>query len=239
MVRLLPRVAAIALSAWVCWSCGSDPSSTQSDAGRDGYAMGGSSPDASAETGSADNDAGNDAEGGVDASDGAVADALAALDGTSMAFTLTSSAFTNMEDINVMSGCGTTMSPPLAWTPGPPGTQSYGLVLTDPSGFYYWAIWDIPGATMSLLRGVDNAAMPAVPAGSEQITPGQYMSTLPGYAGPCPQLLTPCTFALYALSVATLPGVTPASTGADVFAAIQANALASATLVALAMNPRL
>jgi hypothetical protein len=41
------------------------------------------------------------------------------------------------------------------------------------------------------------------------------------------------------LSVATLPGVTPASTGAAVFAAIQANALASATLIALAMNPRL
>lgn len=239
MVRLLPRAAAIASSASVCWSCGSDPSSTQSDAGRDGYAMGGSSPDASTETGSADNDAGNDADGGVDASDGAVADALADVDGTSMAFTLTSSAFTNMDEFPAGSACGSIMSPPLAWTPGPPGTQSYGLVLTDPSGFYYWAIWDIPWTTMSLPQGVDNAALPAVPAGSEQITPGQYMSTLPGYAGPCPHLLTPCTFALYALSVATLPGVTPASTGADVFAAIQANALASATLIALAMNPRL
>jgi phosphatidylethanolamine-binding protein (PEBP) family uncharacterized protein len=93
---------------------------------------------------------------------------------------------------------------------------------------------------MSLPRGVDNAAMPAVPAGSEQVTPGQYMSTLPGYAGPCPNLSeTPCTFALYALSVATLPGVTPASTGADVFAAIQANALASAKLIARVTNPRL
>ena len=156
-----------------------------------------------------------------------------------MAFTLTSSAFTNMDEFPAGSACASNTSPPLAWTPGPPGTQSYGLVLTDPSGFYYWAIWDIPGTTMSLRQGVDNAALPAVPAGSEQITPGQYMSTLPGYAGPCPHLLTPCTFALYALSVATLPGVTPASTGADVFAVIQANALASAKLIGLAMNPRL
>jgi phosphatidylethanolamine-binding protein (PEBP) family uncharacterized protein len=233
-VRLLLRGAAIAIAASACWSCGSDPNSTQPGPGRDSDAMGGSSPDAGADAGPAD----HDAEGGMDAS-GAVADALAEVEGASTAFTLTSSAFTNMEDINVMSGCGTTMSPPLAWTPGPPETQSYGLVLTDPSGFYYWAIWDIPGTTMSLPQGIDNAAMPAVPAGSEQITPGQYMSTLPGYAGPCPHLLTPCTFALYALSVATLPGVTPASTGAAVFAAIQANALASATLIALAMNPRL
>jgi hypothetical protein len=126
MVLLLPRVAAVAFAALVCWSCGSDPSSTQSDAGRESGAMGGSSADASA--------ADNDAKGGSDASDEAVADALAEVDGASKAFTLTSSGFTNMEDINVMSGCGSTMSPPLAWTPGPSGTQSYGLVLTDPSG---------------------------------------------------------------------------------------------------------
>jgi hypothetical protein len=198
--------------------------------------MGGSSPDASADSGPPD----NDAERSTDASDGAVADVLAEVDGGSTAFTLTSSAFTNMQDINAMSGCGSNMSPPLAWTPGPPGTQSYGLVLTDPMGFYYWAIWDIPGTTTSLPQGVDNVTMPAVPAGSEQIAPGEYMSTLPGYAGPCPDLPeTPCTFALYALSAAILPGVTPASTGADVFAAIQANAVASAKLIALATNPRL
>jgi Raf kinase inhibitor-like YbhB/YbcL family protein len=236
MVRLLLRGAAIAFAASACWSCGSDPNSTQPGPGRDGGAMGGPLPDAGADTGPA----ADDAEGGMDASDGAVADALAEVDGASTALTLTSSAFTNMDDINVMSGCGTTMSPPLAWTPGPSGTQSYGLVLTDQSGFYYWAIWDIPATTMSLPQGIENAAMPAVPAGSEQITPGQYMSTLPGYTGPCPTgLEVPVTFALYALSVATLPGVTPGSTGAAVFAAIQANALASAKLIARATNPRL
>jgi phosphatidylethanolamine-binding protein (PEBP) family uncharacterized protein len=82
---------------------------------------------------------------------------------------------------------------------------------------------------------VDHAAMPATPAGSEQIASGLDMSTWSGYAGPCPLPPgTPYTFAVYALSVATLPGVTTSSTGAAVFAAMQASTLASAKLTGLA-----
>ncbi len=126
--------------------------------------------------------------------------------------------------------------PPLEWTPGPAGTQSYGVVLTDAQGLYYWVLWDIPATTTSLPQGVDHVAMPATPAGSEQIASGLDMSTWSGYAGPCPLPPdTPYTFAVYALSVATLPGVTTSSTGSEVFAAMQASTFSpSAKLTGLA-----
>ncbi len=233
MVRLLPRVASIAFAASVCWSCGSDSSSTSPDAGNDSGTTGGPSLDAGAETGPAENDAG----GGIDASDGAVADAPAEVDAASTTFTLTSSAFPNMGDLDASFVCGSDVSPPLAWTPGPAGTQSYGVVMTDAKGVYYWLLWDIPAATASLPQGVDHSAVPATPAGSEQMAAGLDMSTSPGYVGPCPSLPeTPYTFVVYALSVVTLPGVTMSSTASDVIAAIQANALANAKLIGLATH---
>ena len=231
MVRLLLRGAAIAFAASACWSCGTAPNSTQPGPGGDSGATGDSSPVASADTGPAD----NDAEVGLDARDGAIADALAEVDVASAAFTLTSSAFADKGGISAVFDCGSDVSPPLAWTPGPAGTQSYGVVLTDAQGLYYWVLWDIPATTTSLPQGVDHAAMPATPAGSEQIASGLDGSTWSGYAGPCPQdPNTPYTFAVYALSVATLLGVTTSSTGAAVFAAMQASTLANAKLIGLA-----
>ena len=233
MVRFLLRGAAIAFAASACWSCGSDPNSTQPGPGRDSGATGGSSPDAGADAGPAHAD--NDAEGGLDASDGAVDDALAEVDGASTAFTLTSSAFADGGALKPTFLCGNDVSPPLAWTSGPAGTQSYGVALTDAQGLYWWVIWDIPATTTSLPEGVDHVAMPATPAGSEQFASGLNMLTGAGYAGPCPlPPNTPYTFAVYALSVATLPGVTTSSTGPEVFAAMQASTLASAKLIGLA-----
>jgi Raf kinase inhibitor-like YbhB/YbcL family protein len=230
MVRLLPRGAAIALAAAACWSCGSDTNGTSP--GRDGGsgAMGGSPSGAGDDAEPTD----HDAESGLDAADSGGADAPAEADVASTAFTLTSSAFADEGGISAVFDCGSDISPPLAWTPGPAGTQSYGVVLTDEQGLYYWVLWDVPATTTSLPQGVDHAAMPATPAGSEQLA-GLDMSTWSGYAGPCPDYPeTPYTFAVYALSVATLPGVTTSSTGAAVFAAMQASTLASAKLTGLA-----
>jgi Raf kinase inhibitor-like YbhB/YbcL family protein len=218
MVRLLLRGAAIAFAAAACSSCGSDANGTPASPG----------PDSGSDVmGSASSDAGDDAEPtGRDAESG--------VDVAPAAFTLTSPAFAGNGDLNAIFDCGSDVSPPLAWTPGPAGTQSYGVVLTDMRGLYYWVLWDIPATTISLPQGVDHAAMPATPAGSEQVA-GLDMSTWSGYAGPCPSLPeTPYTFAVYALSVATLPGVTTSSTAAAVFAAMQASTLASAKLTGLA-----
>jgi Raf kinase inhibitor-like YbhB/YbcL family protein len=233
MVRLFLRGAAIAVAASACWSCGSDANGAPTSSGPDsgGDVMGGSSSGAGDDA----EPTGHDAGSGVDAADSGGADASAQADVASTAFTLTSSAFADRGNLSAIFDCGSDVSPPLAWTPGPAGTQSYGVVLTDAQGLYYWILWDIPATTTSLPQGVDHLAMPATPAGSEQIASGLATSTWSGYAGPCPELAeTPYTFAVYALSVATLPGITTSSTGAAVFAAMQASTLAGAKLTGLA-----
>jgi Raf kinase inhibitor-like YbhB/YbcL family protein len=160
--------------------------------------------------------------------------------GGTAAFTLTSSAFSDMGQLGAQYQCGVTgVSPPLSWTAVPPGTESYAIVMVGPDStgagsYYHWVIWDIPATTTGLPEAVAQMAMPSVPAGSQQISPGIDGATWPGYAGPCPPIPIAYTFTVFALNVAVLPDVTPASTGAAVFAAIQANAITSAQLTALA-----
>ncbi len=144
--------------------------------------VGGSSPDAGDDA----EPTGHDAESGVDVADSGGTDAPAEADVASAAFTLTRPAFADRGGLLAIFLCGSDVSPPLAWTPGPAGTQSYGVALTDAQGLYYWVLWDIPATTTSLPQGVDHVAMPATPAGSEQIASGLDMSTWSGYAGPCP-----------------------------------------------------
>ena len=146
------------------------------------------------------------------------------------AFTLTSTGFTEGMAIPVKYACkGANVSPDLTWTMGPPGTQSYAMVLTDKSNnLIHWVIWDIPSATLSLPEGVQNVANPAAPAGAKQVR--SYDNTTFGYLGPCPQNTHTYEFAVFALDVATLPNVTTNSTRNAVKAEILNHDLASATL---------
>lgn len=156
--------------------------------------------------------------------------------------TLSSPAFAEMGPLGAQYQCGATgMSPPLSWTAGPEGTHSYAVVMVGPDSsgvgsLYHWVIWDIPAATTDLPEAVAQLAMPSVPAGSSQISPGTDGATWQGYAGPCSTLPTAYTFTVFALKVPALPDVTPASTGADVFAAIRANAVASGRLTVIAIH---
>ena len=159
-------------------------------------------------------------------------------------FELESSAFSDMGHIVYPYDCGTSVSPPLSWTAGPPATLSYAVVMVGPDftgavSAYHWVIWDIPATTTHLPEGVARMEMPADPAGSSQLSTAVDGATWPGYSGPCPTLPnSPYTFTLYALRVTTLPGVNSASAAADVVAAIQANMLESAELTALATHYR-
>ncbi len=147
------------------------------------------------------------------------------------AFALTSSGFTEGMAIPAKYACGPGAdgSPDLSWTAGPAGTLSYAVVLTDKSNsFFHWVIWDIPGATTSLPAGVEKTANPAVPAGSKQAK--SFDGKTFGYRGPCPSSKHTYEFAVFALDVATLPGVTTASTMAQVNTEILKHDLASTTL---------
>jgi phosphatidylethanolamine-binding protein (PEBP) family uncharacterized protein len=116
--------------------------------------------------------------------------------------------------------------------------MSYAVTLVHGGAAYHWVLWDIPASTTSLGEGVERMPMPTMPMGvmgSKQTRPGLDASTWFGYTGPCPQgAQSTYVYTVYAVKVASLPGVTPMSAGAAVQAAITANMLAKSSLTALA-----
>jgi Raf kinase inhibitor-like YbhB/YbcL family protein len=73
-------------------------------------------------------------------------------------FVLSSSAVTG-DTLPVDYTCdGEGVSPPLAWSGAPAGTQSYAVIMhhVDPEGVikWYWVLYDIPASVTSLPRGV-------------------------------------------------------------------------------------
>ncbi|HEX3694754.1 MAG TPA: YbhB/YbcL family Raf kinase inhibitor-like protein [Polyangia bacterium] len=153
-------------------------------------------------------------------------------------FALTSTAFTTGMNIPLMYKCaqagnlpmGMNISPPLAWTPGPPGIMSYAMTLIHQGASdtaKHWLMWDIPASVMSLPVNLDHVAMPATPAGAKQV----HLNNLDGftgngYQGPCPQAAgaqQSYLFAVYALKVTTIPNLTPQSDPETVYSAIQSN----------------
>jgi Raf kinase inhibitor-like YbhB/YbcL family protein len=146
------------------------------------------------------------------------------------AFALTSTGFVEGAEIPSQYACsGANVSPPLAWTPGPQGTQSYAIVFTDKSNnLIHWVLWDIPSSVSQLPENVQKTANPSVPAGAKQVK--SYDNSTFGYLGPCPPNKHTYEFAVHALDVASLPNVTTSSTRAAVNAEIGSHDLGSATL---------
>jgi len=117
-----------------------------------------------------------------------------------MTLTITSTAFAAGKPIPANYSCdGKGISPPLAWSGAPVGTQSFALIMDDPdapSGTYvHWVIYDMPGSSQGLSEGISSDAKLA--DGSLQ---GSNSSRRTGYTGPCPPSGTHrYFFKLYAL----------------------------------------
>ncbi|HEY2731828.1 MAG TPA: YbhB/YbcL family Raf kinase inhibitor-like protein [Polyangia bacterium] len=211
-------------------------------AGAPGVAGGGAGATGTAGAAGGAGAAGQGGGGGVvDAGSGVAPEAGS--DAPAGPFTLTSSAFIEGMEIPLPYKCaevqpaGMNQSPPLAWTPGPPGTMSYAVTLNHAAAdnSAHWALWDIPATMTSLAANVDHVAMPPLPAGARQGTQNLDGFTGIGYLGPCPQAVgarQTYRFTVWALKVATLGGVTSSSTTAAAQTAIKNAALpgGSATL---------
>lgn len=150
-------------------------------------------------------------------------------------FALTSSAFEEGEEIPLKHKCaevnpvGQNLSPPLSWGPGPAGTMSYAIVLEHVPTPEHWVIWDIPANVFSLAENVEHAAAPAVPAGSKQSLVDLDGFQGSGYLGPCPQAVNSVQsyrFTLYAIDVATLPGLSATSSPPAAAAVVKQHVLA-------------
>lgn len=83
---------------------------------------------------------------------------------------------------------GKDVSPQLSWSGAPAGTKSYAVTVYDPdaptgSGFWHWAVANIPATTTSLPEGAGDDAGIGLPVGSFQL-PND--ARLPRYIGAAP-----------------------------------------------------
>lgn len=107
---------------------------------------------------------------------------------------LASGRFDNRYVLNGFGCSGQNVSPALEWRNAPAGTKSFALQVHDPdaptgSGFWHWAVYNIPPTTTSLAQGAGNdpARLPAGAFGGNT----DFMDTGAthgngNYGGPCP-----------------------------------------------------
>ena len=163
-------------------------------------------------------------------------------------FTLTSTSIEDGVELPTEFRCvelggATGPSPQLMWSNAPAGTMSFAITLTDKStgfsaDYAHWTIFDLPPETAMLAEGV-TAGATTMPTPAKQSTNSAFLAPTNGYSGPCGTNTTPnpYEFKIYALDVATLPGVTSSSARADVLTALDAHDLGTATLTVTSTAP--
>jgi len=168
--------------------------------------------------------------------------------GSTGTFALTSPDYTDGSALPVDATCAVTPSttkplmPALAWTGVPAGTMSLAITFIDTTRFAvaatksqgeHYAVYNIPKDVTSIAKGLPSGSPPmgiANLAGAVQKSP---LGT--AYLGPCPNnsgtMSDNYDFTIYALSQATLPGVTASSSVDQILTALTAaNPLGKAVL---------
>jgi len=157
-------------------------------------------------------------------------------------FTLTSTDFTeggtlaNSQVFNEFGCKGANVSPALAWSGAPAGTQSFALLMHDPdaptgSGWWHWVVYNIPPGIGSLPAGAGDPKKGLMPKGAVQ---GRTDYGSVGYGGPCPPPGKPhhYNFRLYALKVPKLE-VPEGASAALIGFNVRAQALGEAQLTGM------
>jgi Raf kinase inhibitor-like YbhB/YbcL family protein len=156
---------------------------------------------------------------------------------------LTSNTFSSKHILNGFGCTGQNISPALQWSNPPVGVKSYALQVYDPdaptgSGFWHWAVYNIPSTSTNLPQGAGNSAA-SLPTGAfGGITDFQDTGATGGngnYGGPCPpQGDAPhrYVFTLYALSVdkVEVAGGVPKTGTAGLYGFVLNKGLGSAVL---------
>lgn len=102
--------------------------------------------------------------------------------------------FANLFVLNGFGCTGGNVSPELVWKNAPAGTQSFALQVYDPdaptgSGFWHWAVYNIPVTATGLAQGAGNspATLPLGAYGGNTDFMDTGATGLNGnYGGPCP-----------------------------------------------------
>lgn len=158
--------------------------------------------------------------------------------------TLTTTAFADGAVIpNKYTQAGEQVSPALAWTNVPAGTQSFVLHMRDPDvarnktseDQVHWLVWGIPGTATGMTEGQPKG--PTLPDGSRQISASGEVYRGPGAAATGP--MHHYTFELFALDTKLdVPaGADAWASRTAVYAAMQGHILGKAVYVGLFRRP--
>jgi len=149
-----------------------------------------------------------------------------------MSLQLTSDAFANGQSIPAKYSCiGKNISPALAWTEPPAGTQSFALIVDDPDApgrtWVHWVLFNIPTDMRGLQEDLPITGKNVDPSA---IYVGNNSSSTASYQGPCPPSGTHrYYFKLYALD--TIINLLPGATKDQLLKAMEDHILAQAELM--------
>jgi hypothetical protein len=122
------------------------------------------------------------------------------------------------------------VSPALAWTDPPPGTQSFALIEDDPDApsgtFVHWLVYDLPAGYRNLPEALSGNS--EMPDGVRQGTNG-FSRT--GYSGPCPPPGKPHRYFIRLYALDAILNLRPAARRKELDAAMQGHILAQAELM--------
>ncbi|MGV8875991.1 MAG: YbhB/YbcL family Raf kinase inhibitor-like protein [Rhodoglobus sp.] len=135
---------------------------------------------------------------------------------------------------------GEDRSPTLHWHGFPSGTKSFVLTLFDPdaptsSGWWHWAVFNIPASIDSLPQNAGSANGGLMPAGAVTLPNDVRLASFQGAAPPAGHGEHRYIFTVSALNVERL-SVAPQSTPAMLEFVMRDAVVARATLVALAQT---
>ena len=125
----------------------------------------------------------------------------------------------------MMGAGGTDTSPQLSWSGFPPETKSFAITVYDPdaptaSGFWHWAVANIPVEVTSLLAGAGDDEGSGLPQGAVQFANDAGMKRYVGAAPPAGHGAHHYYVVVHAVDVEDLElpeGATPAYLGFNLF----------------------
>jgi Raf kinase inhibitor-like YbhB/YbcL family protein len=136
---------------------------------------------------------------------------------------------------------GQDRSPQLSWQGAPGGTQSYAVTMYDPdaptgSGFWHWAVANIPATVTELPEGAGDETGSALPAPAYQLPGDARAARYLGGAPPAGHGLHRYFITVHALDTPDI-GVAADATPALLGFTMSTRILGRATLLALAETP--